>query len=84
MQRSVWEKLTGDRCNNDSQYEVKKPKTAAQLKRTACNLSKQAKATQKFNVAVTSKQASYKASEAWFNRGGTDIKGFYYPRKAKA
>ena len=83
MQRSAWEKLTGGKCNNDFQCEVKKPKTAAQLKRAACNLRKQDKAASKFAVAVTSRQASYKASEAWFNREATDTRGFYDPRKAK-
>ena len=85
MPRSAWERLTDGRCNNDLPLEVKKkkPQTAAQLKRAACNLSKQGKAIKKFDVVVTSRQASYKASEAWFNRGGTDTKGFYYPKKAK-
>ena len=87
MPRSAWERLTDGRCN-DFQHEVKKkkkkPKTAAQLKRAACNLRKQDKAASKFAVAVTSRQASYKASEAWFNREATDTKGFFDPKKAKA
>ena len=83
MPRSAWERLTDGRCNNNFQEGVKKPRTAAQLKRAACNLRKQDKAASKFAAAVTSRQASHKASEAWFNRGGNDTKGFYYPKKAK-